>query len=100
MHPDDTDFADQKTVYDGFGRPVTGHITLGYNSTVFAYGQTGTGKTHTMMGNSEPQEDRGLLLRVLSDLYVEADKLRANNYQVQVKIRMIEVYNENVQDLL
>lgn len=100
MHADDPSFADQRAVYDGFGRPVFTHITLGYNSTVFAYGQTGTGKTHTMMGNPEPAEERGLLLRVLGDLYEEIEKLRANGYQVSCKIRMLEIYNENVQDLL
>jgi hypothetical protein len=41
----------------------------GYNGTIFAYGQTGTGKTHTMVGPAEPEEDRGVIPRAFGHVF-------------------------------
>lgn len=45
----------QQEVYDAIGQPIVESIIAGYNGTIFAYGQTGTGKTHTMDGGSTPE---------------------------------------------
>ena len=52
----------QDTLFDETARPIIDSVIEGYNGTIFAYGQTGTGKTHTMEGRWEPPELRGITL--------------------------------------
>ncbi len=62
----------QETVYDTAARPVIKSIMNGYNGTIFAYGQTGTGKTHTMVGNyggKRGDDLRGITPRALSHIF-------------------------------
>ena len=72
----------------------------GFSATVFAYGQTGSGKTHTMIGT---HENPGIMVRVMSDLFKysasQASKLGAGVY-FKVTVNFLEVYNENIRDLL
>ena len=72
----------------------------GFSATVFAYGQTGSGKTHTMIGT---QENPGIMVRVMSDLFKhsvsQASKLGLGVY-FKVTASFLEVYNENIRDLL
>jgi len=68
----------------------------GYNVCIFAYGQSGTGKTHTMNGNDKLP---GLVPRAMSKIF-EAVADRVANYQHDCFISMIEIYNENIRDLL
>ena len=49
--------------------PVVQGVMDGYNGTIFAYGQTGTGKTHTMVGPAEPEEDRGVIPRAFGHVF-------------------------------
>lgn len=51
----------QVDVYNETARPIVEKVLAGYNGTIFAYGQTGTGKTHTMEGRSEKPELRGII---------------------------------------
>ena len=52
----------QQDVFDKVGKPLYEHALAGYNTTIFAYGQTGAGKTHTMHGPDADGENRGLVL--------------------------------------
>ncbi len=71
----------------------------GYNGTIFAYGQTGTGKTHTMTGLIEIQEERGIMPRSFEDIFKSiADD--SNQTQFLVRASYLEIYNEEVRDLL
>ena len=54
LQPDDENFATQKQVYEDIGVEMLDHTFEGYNVCIFAYGQTGAGKSYTMMGKSEP----------------------------------------------
>lgn len=75
---------------------VIGSVLDGYNVCVFAYGQTGSGKTHTMNG---PENDRGVNFRALTDLFAIADE-RSDLGQVNVRVSMLEIYNEELKDLI
>ena len=70
----------------------------GYNVCIFAYGQSGTGKTHTMEGSDEQP---GLAPRAMHKLFGEMDARTATgNFEQECYISMIEIYNENIRDLL
>lgn len=93
--------SDQEMVYDGIASSVLDEMLQGYNCTVFAYGQTGTGKTHTMSGDiemngSQLSENAGIIPRTLVALFKQLEK----NPEFSVKISFIELYNEELRDLL
>ncbi|KZT67731.1 kinesin-domain-containing protein [Daedalea quercina L-15889] len=105
-YPFDTVFgpeADQALVYHEVVNPMLDEVLMGYNCTLFAYGQTGTGKTFTMqgdlsttpMGNPSPQA--GMIPRVLFRLF---HHLESSSSDYSVKISFIELYNEELRDLL
>lgn len=79
-------------------KPVIDNCLDGYNGTIFAYGQTGSGKTYTMSGG-EKWAERGIIPRVLSYIF-EQFKLRASQYEYELNVSFIEIYNENAYDLL
>jgi Cdc6-like AAA superfamily ATPase len=67
--PTSKDNVNQESVYLRIGAPIAKQAVLGYNGCVIAYGQTGTGKTHTISGDWRPRSaDRGLLPRLAEDL--------------------------------
>ncbi|CCH45198.1 Kinesin-like protein [Wickerhamomyces ciferrii] len=93
--------SDQEMVYDGIASGVLEEMLQGYNCTVFAYGQTGTGKTYTMSGDIEMSgtqlsENAGIIPRTLTQLFNHLEK----NPDFSVKISFIELYNEELRDLL
>lgn len=69
----------------------------GYNVTVFAYGQTGSGKTYTMEGVAG---DVGLIPRAVSQLFESAVPLEAKGWTYTYEASFLEIYNENIRDLL
>ena len=72
----------------------------GYNGTVFAYGQTSSGKTHTMLGPSiEDEEQRGMIPRMVSQVFSQI-LAAPNEIEFTVKVSMIEIYMEKIRDLL
>ncbi|CAL8115348.1 unnamed protein product [Orchesella dallaii] len=97
----------QLDVYDTVVSPLLKEVLLGYNCTVFAYGQTGTGKTYTMEGELNTTntmlflgvdgKDAGILPRALSDIF---DEVRAMSCDFQVRASYLELYNEELFDLL
>lgn len=77
------------------------HLFKGYDVTLFAYGVTGTGKTHTMRGGKS-LVDRGVIPRLLSSIYRKAKKIEKDsegNTQVEVAMSYYEIYNDKVYDL-
>lgn len=77
-------------------KPVVISVLDGYNVCIFAYGQTGTGKTFTMEGT---EENRGVNYRTLKELFrIAEDRSGVMRYELHVSI--LEVYNEKIKDLL
>lgn len=68
----------------------------GYNVCIFAYGQTGTGKTFTMEGT---EQNRGVNYRTL-DLLFKISKERSETFAYDISVSVLEVYNEQIRDLL
>ncbi|GFG16440.1 putative Kinesin family protein [Aspergillus lentulus] len=92
--------ADQVTVYQEAVLPIVNEMLTGYNCTIFAYGQTGTGKTYTMSGDMTDtlgilSDNAGIIPRVL---YTVFDKLKET--ESTVKCSFLELYNEGLRDLL
>ncbi|CAM8953918.1 unnamed protein product [Rhodiola kirilowii] len=87
--------ADQAEVFQDTA-PFVRSVLDGYNVCIFAYGQTGTGKTFTMEGT---QEARGVNYRTLDELFCLM-KNREHQYQHEVSVSVLEVYNEQIRDLL
>ncbi|KAL5981789.1 hypothetical protein ACLOJK_015853 [Asimina triloba] len=87
--------ASQKRVYEVVAKPVVESVLNGYNGTVMAYGQTGTGKTYTLgrLGNDDPSE-RGIMVRALEDI------IAATTPSDTVAVSYLQLYLESIQDLL
>eukprot|EP00752_Nemacystus_decipiens_P008634 g7710.t1 len=85
----------QETVYAEVS-PLVVSVLDGYNACIFAYGQTGTGKTHTMMG---PPSDRGVNARALGDLFTRS-AARRGEVDDTITLSILEIYNEHIRDLL
>ena len=112
----------QQYVYQTCIEPMTMSCLAGYNATIFAYGQTGSGKTFTVLGGSS-QEAEGILPRALRDLFArlecardkgssnhtndseESEKMGDDDdspqrFQFEVRLQFLELYGEEVRDLL
>ncbi|KAG2809097.1 Kinesin heavy chain [Phytophthora cactorum] len=90
----------QKTVFENVAQPVVQDIMAGYNATIFAYGQTSSGKTYTMEGaNIDHPELQGIIPRTATEIFnnvMNADE----NMEFIVKVSYIEIYMERIRDLL
>ncbi|KAM6578696.1 hypothetical protein CsatB_030533 [Cannabis sativa] len=81
-------------------RPLIRSVLDGYNVCIFAYGQTGSGKTFTMTGPKElTQETQGVNYRALNDLFLLSEQ-RKDTFFYEISVQMLEIYNEQVRDLL
>ncbi|KAJ4817177.1 P-loop containing nucleoside triphosphate hydrolases superfamily protein [Rhynchospora pubera] len=81
-------------------QPLIRSVLDGYNVCIFAYGQTGSGKTFTMSGPKNATErTQGVNFRALGDLFKLADQ-RKGMFIYEIAVQMIEIYNEQVRDLL
>ncbi|KAJ3681342.1 hypothetical protein LUZ60_015831 [Juncus effusus] len=81
-------------------RPLIRSVLDGYNVCIFAYGQTGSGKTYTMSGPKELREQTmGVNYRALNDLF-HMSAQRKDTFSYDISVQMIEIYNEQVRDLL
>ncbi|RHY93029.1 hypothetical protein DYB35_002047, partial [Aphanomyces astaci] len=90
----------QATVYNNTTKFLIHGILQGFNATVFAYGCTGAGKTYTMLGTPD---EPGIMALTLDDLFghIEASQCKVPNLvQYRVTVSFLEVYNENIRDLL
>jgi kinesin family member 11 len=94
--------ADQAIIFDDVVTPILEEMLAGYNCTIFAYGQTGTGKTYTMSGDMADtlgllSDAAGIIPRVLYWLF---QRLETDQIECSVKCSFIELYNEELRDLL
>ncbi|KAJ6305970.1 hypothetical protein OIU78_021325 [Salix suchowensis] len=81
-------------------QPLIRSVLDGYNVCIFAYGQTGSGKTYTMTGPKDlTEESLGVNYRALSDLFLLSDQ-RKEVICYDISVQMLEIYNEQVRDLL
>ncbi|GAB2219619.1 hypothetical protein Droror1_Dr00007256 [Drosera rotundifolia] len=81
-------------------QPLIRTVLDGYNICIFAYGQTGSGKTYTMTGpEGATKENWGVNYRALDDLF-QVSEDRKNYFEYEIAVQMIEIYNEQVRDLL
>ncbi|GKV22121.1 hypothetical protein SLEP1_g32013 [Rubroshorea leprosula] len=81
-------------------QPLIRSVLDGYNVCIFAYGQTGSGKTFTMSGPKDlTEKNQGVNYRALGDLFLLAEQ-RRDIFHYDVTVQMIEIYNEQVRDLL
>ncbi|XP_010127848.1 PREDICTED: kinesin-like protein KIF27, partial [Chlamydotis macqueenii] len=91
----------QEEVYTVCIKPLLVSLTEGYNATVFAYGQTGSGKTYTIGGGhiaSVAEDEKGIIPRAIQELFQHISE--NCNIDFHVKVSYIEVYKEEVRDLL
>ncbi|XP_052174381.1 kinesin-like protein KIN-5C isoform X2 [Diospyros lotus] len=98
--------AQQRDLYDQAIIPIVNEVLEGFNCTIFAYGQTGTGKTYTMEGeckrsksgpNGELPPEAGVIPRAVKQIF---DTLESQNAEYSVKVTFLELYNEEITDLL
>ena len=100
LDPSADNYADQETVFDCVGKPVIEWILDGYNCCVFAFGQTGAGKSYTMMGEiKEDPTTFGLIPRICFALFENIGPSGPDSTKT-VMFSHLEIYNENVRDLL
>eukprot|EP01135_Chromosphaera_perkinsii_P006545 Nk52_evm17s539 gene=Nk52_evmTU17s539 len=97
MHPDSAKYADQKKVFDDLGRGVLDNAFKGYNCSLFAYGQTGSGKSYSMVGYGV---NLGIVPVTCEELFKAIASNKGNGINYEVSFSMLEIYNEQVRDLL
>ncbi|KAF8138245.1 P-loop containing nucleoside triphosphate hydrolase protein [Boletus edulis] len=88
--------ARQEEVYGATAKPLLNRLLDGYNATVFAYGATGCGKTHTISGTDA---DPGVIYLTMADLFQRIDD-RRDEWNTEVVVTFLEIYNEEIRDLL
>ncbi|XP_063144354.1 kinesin-like protein KIF17 isoform X12 [Rattus norvegicus] len=85
-------------IYNEIAYPLVEGVTEGYNGTIFAYGQTGSGKSFTMQGLPDPPCQRGIIPRAFEHVFESVQC--AENTKFLVRASYLEIYNEDVRDLL
>ena len=90
----------QNQVYENVGKRIVGDVMEGYNGTIFAYGQSGSGKTYTMYG-PDIYDDvyKGIIPRIVEDIFNYVEKAD-DNIDFQFKLSVLEIYKEVMYDLL
>ncbi|KAK7162920.1 hypothetical protein R3I93_007075 [Phoxinus phoxinus] len=97
--PEDVNFACQRQVYKDIGEEMLLHAFEGYNVCIFAYGQTGAGKSYTMMGKQEKDQE-GIIPLLCEDLFTKFNNNNDNSMSYSVEVSYMEIYCERVRDLL
>uniref|UniRef100_A0A668VM85 plus-end-directed kinesin ATPase n=1 Tax=Oreochromis aureus TaxID=47969 RepID=A0A668VM85_OREAU len=98
--PEDVNYASQMQVYRDIGEEMLLHAFEGYNVCIFAYGQTGAGKSYTMMGRQE-KDQQGIIPLLCEDLFTKiSDSNNDNSMSYSVEVSYMEIYCERVRDLL
>uniref|UniRef100_A0AAY4ER97 Kinesin motor domain-containing protein n=1 Tax=Denticeps clupeoides TaxID=299321 RepID=A0AAY4ER97_9TELE len=98
--PEDINYASQEQVYRDIGEEMLLHAFEGYNVCIFAYGQTGAGKSYTMMGKQE-KDQQGIIPLLCEDLFTKInDSNNDNSMSYSVEVSYMEIYCERVRDLL
>jgi len=93
-----TSFASQETVYAELGQTMLRNVLEGYNSCLFAYGQTCSGKSYTIMGIDDQP---GMIPRCVTELFVYKEALETDaRKELRIWLSYAEIYNEHIRDLL
>merc|ERR1712142_1045624 len=96
----DKNFTNQEQVFSDLGMDVIDSAFQGYNACIFAYGQTGAGKSYSMMG---AQSAPGVIPRICESMYVRMGNEQVENdnkVEFKTEVSYLEIYNERVRDLL
>ena len=88
--------ANQADVYEGTTKQLLDSVLDGYNATVFAYGATGCGKTHTITGTAQMP---GIIFLTMQELFEKIHE-RSDDKEAEVSLSYLEIYNETIRDLL
>ncbi|XP_024146704.1 kinesin-like protein KIF3C [Oryzias melastigma] len=89
----------QRDLYDESVRPLIDSVLAGFNGTIFAYGQTGTGKTYTMQGAWLDPEKRGVIPNAFDHIFTHISRSQSDK-QYLVRASYLEIYREEIRDLL
>ena len=90
-------YSTQEEVFRQMVQPLVQETVAGFNCTVFAYGQTGTGKTHTMEGDISSEEHAGIVPRAVKAIF---EQLEQSKVEFTIRVSFLELYNEELADLL
>ena len=106
----------QDMAYQEAGRSTVQALLNGFNGTIFAYGQSGSGKTFTMLGpdsvvdaikngadgiSDEVQKMYGIIPRAIGDIFDAINRIvGSENAAIELSVQYLEIYNEKIQDLL
>ncbi|UJR26288.1 hypothetical protein I4U23_007626 [Adineta vaga] len=90
-------YASQQKVFDDLGRDVIKNAFDGFNCSLFAYGQTGSGKSYSMIGYGV---NRGIIPIACDELFHQIQSTKSSSTRYEVSLSMMEIYNEQVRDLL
>ncbi|KAL1268709.1 hypothetical protein QQF64_034072, partial [Cirrhinus molitorella] len=89
----------QEQVYNTCAKQIVKDVLGGYNGTIFAYGQTSSGKTHTMEGNLHNPQQMGIIPRIAEDIFNHIFSMD-ENLEFHIKVSYFEIYMEKIRDLL
>lgn len=92
-----SNYTDQQKVWDLLGTSVLEKAWQGLNNTIFAYGQTGAGKSYSIFGYPG---NKGIIPMAATELFVKMGKETDANVRYEVTVQMVEIYMEKIQDLL
>ena len=97
MEPEDDKYADQKIVFETVGKQILDNAWKGYHCCLFAYGQTGAGKSYSMVGYGV---NKGIVPISCDEIFKRIGENKDPDKSFEVQVSMLEIYNEKVQDLL
>ncbi|XP_043978863.1 kinesin heavy chain isoform X2 [Gambusia affinis] len=89
----------QEQVYNACAKQIVRDVLGGYNGTIFAYGQTSSGKTHTMEGKLHDPQAMGIIPRIAQDIFEHIFAMD-ENLEFHIKVSYFEIYMEKIRDLL
>jgi len=89
----------QEQVYNAAAKNIVKDVLMGYNGTIFAYGQTSSGKTHTMEGVMENPDLQGIIPRIVNDIFNHIYSME-ENLEFHIKVSYFEIYMDKIRDLL
>lgn len=91
--------ATQEKVYNEAAKSIVSDVLAGYNGTIFAYGQTSSGKTHTMEGVIGDPSKQGIIPRIVNDIFNHIYAME-ENLEFHIKVSYFEIYMDKIRDLL
>ncbi|KAH8309588.1 kinesin heavy chain [Drosophila kikkawai] len=91
--------ASQEKVYNEAAKSIVTDVLAGYNGTIFAYGQTSSGKTHTMEGVIGDSVKQGIIPRIVNDIFNHIYAMEVN-LEFHIKVSYYEIYMDKIRDLL